>query len=141
MLSEQNRAIALRFAQAGWGTNQGWEKICDELMTPDVAYPFNSNATPIVELEANKAFNTSLFQGFPSIKHRIEDVIAEGEKVVCRTTLERTHTGEFLGIPPTGKLAKNINDFTLLRIVNSKIVEWWYECNLLEVIKQLGLIA
>lgn len=141
MLTEQNRAIALRFAQEGWGTNQGWEKIWDKLMAPDVVHYFNSNAAPIVGLEANKAFNTSLFEGFPDIKHRIEDVIAEGEKVVYRTTLEGTHTGKFLGIPPTGKSVKKINDFTLLRIVNSKIVEWWYECNLLEVMKQLGLIS
>ena len=55
-----------------------------------------------------------------------------------RTTMQRTHTGEFLGISPTGKSAK-INDFTLLRIVNDRIVEWWYECNLLELMKQLGL--
>lgn len=139
MLTKQNRAIALRFAQEGWGTNLGWEKIWDELMAPDVVHHFNSEAEPIVGLEANKAFNASLFRGFPDIKHRIEDVIAEGEKVVYRTTLEGTHTGDFLGIPPTGKSAK-INDFTLLWIASSKIVEWWYECNLLEVMKQLGLM-
>ena len=139
MLTEQNRAIALRFAQEGWGTNLGWENIWDELMAADVVHHFNSQAEPIIGLEANKAFNASLFRGFPDIKHRVEDVIAEGEKVVYRTTLEGTHTGEFLGIPPTGKLTK-INDFTLLRIANSKIVEWWYECNLLEVMKQLGLM-
>lgn len=139
MLNEQNRAIALRFAQEGWGTNPGWEKIWDELMSADVIHYFNSQAEPIVGLEANTAFNASLFRGFPDIKHRIEDVIAEGEKVVYRTTLEGTHTGEFLGIPPTGKSTK-INDFTLLWIANGKIVEWWYECNLLEVMKQLGLM-
>ncbi|MBD2102661.1 ester cyclase [Leptolyngbya sp. FACHB-261] len=139
MLSEQNQAIALRFAQEGWGTNLGWEKTWDELMSADVIHHFNSQAEPIVGLEANKAFNASLFRGFPDIKHRIEDILAEGEKVVYRTTLEGTHTGEFLGIPPTEKSVK-INDFTLLWIANSKIVEWWYECNLLEVMKQLGLM-
>lgn len=139
MLIERNRAIALRFAQAGWAANQGWEKIWDELMAADVVYHFNSNATPIIGLEANKAFNFGLFEGFPDIQHRIEDVIVEGE-IVYRTTLAGTHTGDFLGIPPIGKLVKNINDFTLLRIVNSKIVEWWYECNLLAVMQQLGLI-
>jgi len=139
MLTEQNRVIALRFAQEGWGASLGWEQIWDELMVPDVVHHFNSQTEPIVGLEANKAFNASLFRGFPDIKHRIEDVIAEGEKVVYRTILEGTHTGEFLGISPTGKSAK-VNDFTLLRIANSKIVEWWYECNLLEVMKQLGLM-
>ncbi|NJK38882.1 MAG: ester cyclase [Oscillatoriales cyanobacterium RM2_1_1] len=140
MLIEQNRVIALRFAQEGWGTNPGWEKIWDELMAPEVVHHFNSGAEPIVGLAANKVFNASLFGGFPDVKHRIEDMVAEGEKVVYRTTIHGTHTGEFLGIPPTQKSVK-INDFTLLRIVEGKIVEWWYECNLLRVMQQLGLMA
>ena len=138
MKTEQNRAIALRFAQEGWGTHPDWETVWDELMAPNVIYHFNSQAEPIVGLEANKVFNAGLFKGFPNIQHAIEDVIAEGEKVVYRSTLEGAQTGEFLGIPPTGKTAK-INDFTLLQIVNGRIVEWWYDCNLLEVMKQLGL--
>lgn len=140
MSIEQNRAIALRFAQQGWGNYPGWEQIWDELIAPDAVHHFNSGAEPIVGLEANKAFNTSLFNGFPDISHTIEDMIAEGNKVVYRTTLKGTHTGEFFGISPTGKPV-NINDFTLLHIEDSKIVEWWYECNLLEVMKQLGLAA
>lgn len=139
-LLDQNKSIALRFAQAGWGTNPNWKKTWDELMSADVVHHFNSTAEPIVGLEANKAFNEGLFQGFPDIHHIIEDVIAEGDKVVYRTTVSGTHTGDFLGSPPTGKAVK-INDFTLLRISEDKIIEWWYECNLLEVMQQLGLVS
>lgn len=109
-------------------------------MSPDVVYHFNSSAEPIVGLEANKEFNASLFVGFPDIRQKIEDAIAEDDKVVYRTTIQGTHTGDFLGSPPTGKAVK-VNDFTLLKIVEGKIVEWWYECNLLEVMTQLGLVA
>jgi predicted ester cyclase len=139
-LVEQNKSIALRFAQDGWGTNLNWKKTWDELMSADIVHHFNSAAAPIVGLEANKAFNESLFQGFPDIHHRMEDLIAEGDRVVYRTTIQGTHTGEFLGTPPTGRSVK-ANDFTLLRIVNGRIVEWWYECNLLEVMQQLGLVS
>jgi steroid delta-isomerase-like uncharacterized protein len=139
-LIEQNKAIALRFAQDGWGTNPNWKKTWDELMSMDVVHHFNSAVEPIVGLEANKTFNESLFQGFPDIHHTMEDVVAEGDKVVYRTTIQGTHTGEFLGTPPTGKAVK-VNDFTLLRIADGKIVEWWYECNLLEVMQQLGLVS
>jgi steroid delta-isomerase-like uncharacterized protein len=139
-LIEQNKAIALRFAQDGWGTNPNWKKTWDELMSADVVHHFNSTEEPIVGLEANKTFNESLFQGFPDIHHTMEDVIAEGDNVVYRTTIQGTHTGEFLGTPPTGKAVK-VNDFTLLRIAEGKIVEWWYECNLLEVMQQLGLVS
>ncbi|NJO78268.1 MAG: ester cyclase [Cyanobacteria bacterium RM1_2_2] len=138
-LTEQNKSIAMRFAQDGWGTNPNWKQTWDELMSADVVYHFNSTAEPIVGLEANKAFNEDLFQGFPDIHQALEDVIAEGDKVVYRTTIQGTHTGQFLGAAPTGKPVK-VNDFTLLRISNHKIVEWWYECNLLEVMQQLGLV-
>lgn len=139
-LTEQNRVIALRFAQAGWGTNPDWEKIWDESTDPNIVYHFNSQAEPIVGLEANKAFNAGLFRGFPDIQQTIKDVLAEGDRVIYRTILNGTHTGEFLGIPPTGKAVKNINSFTLVRISNGKIVERWYETNLLELMKQLGLM-
>ncbi|MEO1297453.1 MAG: ester cyclase [Cyanobacteria bacterium J06636_16] len=138
MQTESNRVIALRFAQEGWGTNPDWETVWDELMATDVVYHFNSQVEPIVGLDANKAFNASLFVGFPNIQHTIEDVITEGDKVVYRSTIEGVQTGEFLGISPTGKTAK-VNDFTLLRFINGRIVEWWYDCNLLAVMQQLGV--
>ena len=138
MSIEQNKQIALGFAKDGWGTMPNWERIWDRSMSTDVIYHFNSSPEPIIGLEANKEFNASLFQGFPDIKQTIEDVIAEDDKVMYRSTMQGTHTGEFLDIPPTDKSVK-INDFTLLRIVDEQIVEWWYECNLLELMKQLGL--
>ena len=137
---EENKAIALRFAQDGWGSQPNWHRIWDELMSADVVYHFNSAAEPIVGLDANKTFNESLFQGFPDIYQSIGDMVAENDKVVYRTTIQGTHTGDFLGTPPTGKWVK-VNDFTLLQIADGKIVEWWYECNLLEVMQQLGLVS
>jgi steroid delta-isomerase-like uncharacterized protein len=138
-LTEQNRAMALQFAKEGWGTRPAWAATWDALVSPDLVYHFNSAAEPIVGLEENKAFNESLFQGFPDIRQSIEDMIVEGDKVVYRSTLQGTNTGEFLGTPPTNKPVK-VNDFTLLKISDGQIVEIWYECNLLEVMQQMGLI-
>ncbi|NEQ52465.1 MAG: ester cyclase [Leptolyngbya sp. SIO3F4] len=139
-LIEKNKAIARRFAQDGWGTQSNWQGVWDELMSVDIVYHFNSATEPIIGLKANKAFNKTLFQGFPDIYQSMGDIIAENDKVVYRTTIQGTHTGDFLGTPPTGKSVK-VNDFTLLRMADGKIVEWWYECNLLEVMQQLGLIS
>jgi predicted ester cyclase len=138
-LDIQNRAIALELATDGWGTNPNWEQTWDKLISPKVVQHFNSAPEPIVGLAANKEFNKSLFQGFPDIKQKIEDVLVEGDKVVYRTTIQGTNTGKFLGAPATGKAIK-MNDFTLLRIANGQIVEMWYETNLLEVMQQLGVI-
>ena len=138
MSVEQNKQIALRFATDGWGTMPNWKKVWDEIVAPDVVHHFNSSPEPIVGLPANKEFNVSLFQGFPDIEQTIEDMIAEKNTVIYRSTTQGTHTGEFLGISPTNKSVK-VNDFTLLRITNDRIVEWWYECNLLALMQQLGI--
>ena len=94
ILLEDNKAIALRFAQEGWGTEPHWRQTWDELMSPDVIYHFNSAAAPIAGLEANKAFNASLFQGFPDIYQTMGDVIAESDKVVYRTRSEERRVGK-----------------------------------------------
>ncbi len=140
MSTVQNRAIALRFLDEGWGAKPNWQAVWDEIVDANVVHHFNSEPEPIVGLEPNKAFNVSLFEGFPDIEHTVEDILAEDDKVVYRTTLRGTHAGNFLGIPPTGKSAQ-LNDFTLLRMADNKIVEWWYDCNLLALMQQLGVSA
>lgn len=141
MSIEQNRAIALRFAKEGWGTFAQWDKVWDELMVPDIVLHFCSWSEPICGLEANKEFNTSLFQGFPNLQQTVEEAIAEGDKVAFRSILKGVHTGTFMDIPPTGKWVTVSGSFNLLQISEGKIVEWWYELNLLEVMKQLGVIS
>ncbi|MGB3299098.1 MAG: ester cyclase [Phormidesmis sp.] len=140
MSTEQNRAIAQRFFTEGWGTNPKWESVWDEIVSPNVVHHFNSEPDPIVGLSSNKAFNAGLFEGFPEITHTLGSLLADSDEVVYRSTLRGIHTGEFLGIPPTGRSAQ-INDFTLLKIADGKIVEWWYDCNLLALMQQLGISA
>ncbi len=138
-LSQTNKAIALRYAKEGWGTQPNWEKVWDELVSPNFVQHFNSFPQTIVGLENNKQFTQGLFEGMPDAKSTIEDVIAEGNMVVYRSTIRGTHTGNFLGYSPTGKSTK-LNDFTQLKIENGKIVEMWYETNLLSGLQQLGLV-
>ena len=65
--------------------------------------------------------------------------MAEDDVVIYRSTLEGKQSGPFLGMPATNKTVK-VNDFTMLKIKDGKISEWWYETNLLSVMQQLGLI-
>ncbi|MGL4618151.1 MAG: ester cyclase [Chroococcidiopsis sp.] len=137
-LSQTNKAIALRYAKEGWGTQPSWEKVWDELVAPDVVLHFNSFPEPVIGLEENKAFSRGLFEGFPDIKNTIGDVVAEGDTVIIRSTLEGKQTGSFLEMPATGKKVK-VNDFTLYKIEKGKISEMWYETNLLSLMQQLGV--
>jgi predicted ester cyclase len=70
----------------------------------------------------------------------IEDVIAEDDKVVARTTVHGRHVGEFLGKPPTGKefAAKQIH---IWRFEDGKVIEHWSVRDDLGQALQLGLIG
>ncbi len=138
-VSQVNKDIALRLAKEGWGTQPNWQHVWDELMAPDIVYHFNSSPDKIVGLAANKQFNKDLFIGFPKIKQTIENILAEDDVVIYRSTLEGKQSGPFLGMPATHKTVKT-NDFTMLKIKDGKITEWWYETNLLSVMQQLGLM-
>jgi predicted ester cyclase len=76
---------------------------------------------------------------FPDGSMTIEDMIAEGEKVVTRKTYRGTHQGEFLSIPPTGRHV-SLGLIDIMRIVDGKVVEHWNVGDDLGMLQQLGVI-
>lgn len=66
-----------------------------------------------------------------------EDLIAEGDRVVARMTITGTHTGDFYGIPATGKRI-HVSGIYIVRIANGKIVGHWGEENGVTVFRQPG---
>ena len=69
----------------------------------------------------------------------VDDLVAEGDKVVVRWTFRGTHPGEFQGVPPTGKQVTIIG-ISIFRIVGNKVVEDWTIIDLLGLLQQLGVI-
>ena len=76
---------------------------------------------------------------FPDLHFTVEDMIAEGDKVVARLTTQGTQTGPFLGIPPTGKHT-SIGCIDINRMAGGKSVEHWLEMDTLGLLQQLGVI-
>ena len=74
----------------------------------------------------------------PDFRTEIQDLIAENDKVVARVLMTGTHTGDFYGIPATGKHVEFTGVF-IVRIVNGKIVEHWGEEDSYSLLLQLGL--
>lgn len=75
---------------------------------------------------------------FPDMSHGIEDIIAYGDLVAVRFSVKMTHTGEFQGIPPTGKqLSGSMMEFN--RISEGKIVEVWQEADSTGLMLALGM--
>lgn len=76
--------------------------------------------------------------GFPDLKFRIDDTIAERDEVVAHWTATGTHKGNFLGMPPTHKQA-TVSGTSIYRFEDSKIVEEWAHWDLMSMMHQLGL--
>ena len=69
----------------------------------------------------------------------IEDIIAEGDRVVVRWTNRGTHVAPFLGIPPTGRPFE-IAGIDIYRIENDRLAEHWHVVDQLTMLQQLGLL-
>ena len=78
------------------------------------------------------------FAGFPDLTHTVEDVIADGDKVVVRMTNRGTHKGEFNGVPATGN-AIEISAMLITQVIDGKVVEAWVDGDLLGLMQQLGM--
>ena len=72
----------------------------------------------------------SLYRAFPDLQTTVEDLIAEGDKVVERDTVIETHQGEYMGLPPTGRVVA-YNDIFVMQVVNGRIAEIWRRRRLL----------
>src|SRR5947209_792073 len=90
-------------------------------------------------LEGAKQTINMYLTAFPDLYFMVEDIIAEGDKVVARLTMRGTQQGDFMGIPPTGKQA-TVTAIDINRIVGGKSVEHWLTMDTLGLLQQLGVI-
>ena len=88
-------------------------------------------------LDGVRAWITALYTACPDFHVTIEDVIAEGDRVVVRNTWRGTHTGPLLGIPPTGRPFV-LTGIVIWRVVDGKIRERWATLDQLGLRRQLG---
>jgi steroid delta-isomerase-like uncharacterized protein len=137
MSAEQHKSIVYRWVEGGW--NQGNLTLVDELYTTD--YMIHDPQSPNFPggHAAFKQFVNNLRTGFPDIHVTIEDIIAEGDKVVWRWTITGTHTGDLMGIPPTGRPVK-ITGIVLSRFANGKWAEDYVNWDTLGMLQQIGVV-
>ena len=136
MSAEESKAIVRRL----WGV---WEEgnidLVDELLAPD--YINHTPATPDQPTgpEGVKGVVTMFRSAMPDLRVVIEDMIAEGDKVAVRYTLEGTHEGELFGVPPTGQRL-SIKSISVERVSDGKVREHWRITDSLDMMQQLGVI-
>jgi len=91
-------------------------------------------------LEEAKQYYSTCLSAFPDLSFSVEDVIAEGDKVVVRWTVRGTHEGETEAFgSPTGNQLEQ-EGITIHRIEEDKIVEEWERYDFLSFLQQLGLV-
>ena len=89
--------------------------------------------------EGLKAFVGAFHAAFPDGHLSIDQMIAEGETVATRLTFRGTHTGDFLGIAPTGKQVA-VPALDMARYADGKLVEHWGGPDQMSLMQQLGVI-
>ncbi len=134
MSIEENKAIARRIYEEFKRENL---PVYYELYAADFVYHEPDGQE--LGLEAFKQSAPTLLTAFPDYHVTVEDLIAEGDKVVSRYTWTGTHKGELGGIPPTGRQV-TVHGIEVLRIVGGKLVEAWDEVDYLGLMQQLGAI-
>ena len=122
---EINKVIAKRIYDEIW--NQGNLAIADEIFATDF------------DTEEYKQLVSMYHAAFPDAHYTVEDQMAEGDLVATRLTAIGIHTGELMGIPPTGAQV-TVTETSIVRIADGKIVELWHNYDELGMMQQMGVV-
>jgi steroid delta-isomerase-like uncharacterized protein len=91
-------------------------------------------------LEGRKIFASALLAAFPDLQVAVEDLVAEGERLVTRYSVRGTHKGDLMGIPATGREI-SITGVAIDRFENGLSVEHWEIIDQLGMMQQLGVVS
>lgn len=101
----------------------------DQFISPHFqTHSLHINPRPVTTGSSPKTFKEALIQSqsvFTDFKRKIEDIISEGDKVVVRHSTEGIHSGDFMGIAPTGKHFR-FSGISIYKVKDGRIVDEWY---------------
>jgi steroid delta-isomerase-like uncharacterized protein len=138
-MSEENKALMIRWFAEVW--NEGNANRIGDMLTDDVViHGLNdTNGNAVTGIDAFRAFHAQFREAFPDILITVEDVIAEGDKVVARCSVEAKHTGESLGIAATNS-SVDFTGIAIVRVSDGMIAEAWNSFDFLTMNQQLGIL-
>ena len=136
MSTEENKAVFRRWMRA-W--EQGDFETIDELVAPD--YVGHLPGRPDIHGPDGDKQLVSVYQNaFPGFRFASHDLIAEGDRVVHRWTLQGEHQGDLMGISATGK-AVAVPGISIFRFAGGQVAEGWIYGDTLSLLQQLGVMA
>jgi steroid delta-isomerase-like uncharacterized protein len=132
---ERNKEIARRFVEEVMVKAD--PAAVDELVSEDFQ-PHSWGAMPPGRDGLKKA-QERVTQGLAEAHMEIHDVIAEDDRVAVRLTSHGRHTGEFMGMPASGK-EYAISEIHIVRIRDGQVVEHWRDADMLGMLRQIGAL-
>ncbi len=136
--AEENEAIVRRYVEEAF--NQGNLAVIDELFAPDYVNHGSIPGQPVQDREGMKRVEQVTRAALPDIRFQLDHVVASGDLVAHHWTATATHTGTFLGIPPTGRRFTAAG-MVFTRIQDGKIAEQWRIVDVFGMLQQLGATA
>ena len=136
MGAEENKAISRRYYELLDASKGDMLSFADELLEPGMLSHVPGSPTPN-DLAAQTGMGGGFWGAFPDLRHSIDEMVAEGDKVAVRLTLSGTQTGEFMGIPASGK-EMVLTAQSILRIADGKVAEQWLEFDSGSMMQQIG---
>ena len=135
-MANDPKTLVTRLYEEFW--NGGSEEVVDEIVAPDfIDHHVPPGVPPGPEGVRQFAANTK--GGFPDFQIQIHDLVAEGDKVACHIEFSGTHTGEFNGIPPTGKKT-GAQAISFFRVDGGQLVEAWEFADVSAFLEPLGIV-
>ena len=134
--TEVNKQLARDYFRAFLARDEAWwnEHIAPDFRRHDPGLPFE-----VVGPAGIRQLADALLPGIPDLRLPIEDVVAEGGKVLVRLRVQGTHGGELMGMAATGRPI-DIGVMDLFAIKGGVLVEHWALLDNLSMLRQLGAL-
>jgi len=135
-MSADNKALVRRYVEEV--LNRKNLALIDQLVAP--TFIAHDSSMPDAKGPAGvKQLAAMVHASFPDLHFTVEDMVAEGDKVVYRYTVRGTHQGDFMGIPPTGRQFA-VTGIHIYRVGDGKFQEEWENWDMLGLMRQLGVL-
>jgi steroid delta-isomerase-like uncharacterized protein len=139
MASEDYKALTLRLYQTiGEVFRTGNIALLDPLLAPDMV-DHTPASGPIMGREPGKQLIGSFARAFPDTTLTVDLMVAEGDTVAAFVSYRSTHTGPFVGHPPTEKQVR-VTGMDIMRYRDGQVIELWSQFDDLGLLQQLGII-
>jgi steroid delta-isomerase-like uncharacterized protein len=135
--TDDNKRLVREYFRAFLQRDEAWWRahVAPSFVRHDPGLPFEVRGP-----EGVRRLADALLPGIPDMELPIEDLVAEGEKVLARLRVKGTHRSELMGLPATGKRI-DIAVLDLFQIRDGMLIEHWALLDNLGMLRQLGVTS